>query len=336
MTPAKLNVMFAFYPYGGNGGCANEHPNIRSWFAQTISVCNSDPRIGKVSASDYSDTPIPMMRNRSVCEARDVGADVLVMIDSDQHPDLYVGLSPEFLPFFSSSFDFLYSRKMKGLCTTIGAPYCGPPPSECVYVFRWANNESYNPNTDHHIEMYGREEAAIMSGIQPCAALPTGCIMFDMEMFNVTDPKHEYHSLLKQYGSKHVAAALTKPWFYYEYKDIYQAYKASTEDVTASRDMVLCSYAKLGYNTLFANWDSWAGHWKPKCVGKPIGLSSESINCKYASAVAAGRKDHHTMMDIGTMNFGKTALDVAKRGGLLYNSKKMAVNDTLEIENAVS
>ena len=327
MTPAKLNVFFAFYPYGGNGGCANEHPNIRSWFAKTMTYCNHDKRIGNITACDYSDTPIPMMRNRSVCEARDVGADVLVMVDSDQHPDLYIGEDPTAVPFFSSCFDFLYERKMKGLCTTIGAPYCGPPPSECVYVFRWANSESKNPNIDHHIEMFGREEAAIMTGIQECAALPTGCIMFDMEMFNVTDPKHEYHRLLNKYGSAQVAKELTKPWFYYEYKDIYQAYKASTEDVTASRDMLLCARAKLGYNTLFAQWSSWAGHWKPKCVGKPIALSAESINEKYAAAVLTGHKDRHHMMNISQVNFGKTA--IAVQATKVYNG---AVNDAITPE----
>ncbi len=329
MTPAKLNVFFSFFPYGGNGGCATEHPNIRSWFAQTITYCNQDNRIGKITACDYSDTPIPMMRNRAVCEARDVGSDVLVMVDSDQHPDLYLGQDPTAVPFFQSSFDFLYERKIKGLCSTIGAPYCGPPPSECPYIFRWANDESNNPNDGHHIEMYGREEASIMTGIQHCAALPTGCIMFDMKLFEVTDPKHEYDHLLKRFGSHEIAKNLTKPWFYYEYKDIYQAYKASTEDVTASRDMLLCAHARLGYACLFVQWSSWAGHWKPKCVGKPISLSSESINDKYTAAVLGGRKDRHHMMDISLMNASLPAVAVAHKKRTVYNG---TVDDTITLE----
>jgi hypothetical protein len=327
MTPLKLNVMFSFFPYGGNGGCANEHPNIRSWFATTLTACNKDQRIGEIIARDYSDTPIPMMRNRAVVEARTAKADVLVMVDSDQHPDLYLGQEVSAEPFFESSFDFLYKRKCKGLVTTIGAPYCGPPPGECVYVFKWENYESANPNVDHRLEMYGRDEASIMSGIHPAAALPTGCIMFDMEMFNVTDPHHEYVALMKRYGDKRLAEAMTKPWFYYEYKDIYQSEKASTEDVTASRDMVLCAYAKLGYNTMFANWNAWAGHWKPKCVGKPVSLSSDSINSKYAAAVHSGRKDHHTMMDIGQLNFDKTV--IAEKNGKAYN--RAVINDNIVV-----
>lgn len=324
MTPAKLHVFFAFYPYGGNGASSSEHPNIRSWFAATVTACNADPRISHITARDFSDTPIPMMRNRSVLEAREVGADVIVMIDSDQHPDLYNGVEATAKPFFESSFDFLYKRRMEGKATCIGAPYCGPPPGECPYVFRWDDNETNNPNVDHHIEMYDRATASQMQGIHPCAALPTGCIMFDMELFNVTDPKHEYAALLAKYQDPEIAKLLTKPWFYYEYEDIYAGKKASTEDVTATRDMVLCALAKLGYNVMFANWDAWAGHWKPKCVGKPVLLSSDSINQKYMEAVLSGRQKYRQIMNIGQQN--------ANVGHIVDASppkRIVAINDTI-------
>lgn len=295
MTPAKLNVFFAFYPYGGNGATSSEHPNIRNWFAKTVTYCKQDPRIGEIFTRDFSDTPITMTRNESVLSARKAGADVLVMIDSDQELDLYVGIEDSAKDFFPSSFDFVYERKMKGLVSAIGAPYCGPPPHESVYIFKWCNDESSHPNTDHKLSMYSREEGAVLAGIQPAAALPTGCIMFDMTLFDITDPKHEYQRLLARYGDAKIARALTNSWFYYEWEDIYCAKKASTEDVTVSRDMVLCAYAKLGYNSLFCNWDAWAGHWKPKCVGKPVLLTSESINDKYREAVLSGRRPNHKL-----------------------------------------
>lgn len=141
-----------------------------------------------------------------------------------------------------------------------------------------------------------------MTGIHPCAALPTGCIMFDMDLFEVTDPKHEYAALLKKHGNRQIAMALTRPWFYYEYDDIYQAKKASTEDVTATRDMLLCAYARLGYNVLFANWDAWAGHWKPKCVGKPVLLPSNTVHAKYAEAILSGRKEGHGFLNLEEIN----------------------------------
>jgi hypothetical protein len=176
--------------------------------------------------------------------------------------------------------------------------------------------------------MYSREEGALAAGIQPCAALPTGCIMFDMEIFNVTDPKHEFEAMFKKYGDKRVALAMTRPWFYYEWRDFYQAEKISTEDVTASRDMVLCAYAKLGYNTMFCNWDAWAGHWKPKCVGKPVMLNSDDIHAKYAEAVLSGRKTDHKMRDMAELNRGRTAIGIAHPSVKVYNGQT-ALNDTI-------
>ncbi len=327
MPALKLNVGFSFFPYGGNGGISSEHPSIRAWFAATIAKCKSDSRIGDIVTKDYADTPITMMRNRAVLDARKAGCDVLVMVDSDQHPDLYLGIINRAVPFFDSSCDFLYERKRRGLVTTIGAPYCGPPPQECVYVFRWTSKESQNPNIDCSLAMYSREEACAMTGIQPAAALPTGLIMFDMEVFNVTDPVHEFNALRKKYPLN-AATALTRPWFYYEYEDIYAAVKASTEDVTASRDMNLVAAAKLGYSPCYANWEAWAGHWKPKCVGMPILLTSEMINSKYAEAVLSGREQGKYMMDITTMNAAKSPVALVQPAKTVYNG---AVNDTIAL-----
>jgi hypothetical protein len=326
MIPAKLNVFFAFYPYGGNGATSSEHPNIRNWFAKTVHYCKNDPRIGEISTRDFSDTPITMTRNQSVLVARNLKADVIVMVDSDQQLDLYGGIEDGAKDFFPSSFDFLYERKQKGLVSVIGAPYCGPPPSECVYIFKWCNEETGHPNVDHRLAMYSREEGALASGIQPVAALPTGCIMFDMSMFDLTDPKIEYQALLKKHGDAKIARALTNPWFYYEWKDIYCGEKVSTEDVTVSRDMVLCAYAKLGYNSLFCNWDAWAGHWKPKCVGKPVLLTSESVNDKYREAVFSCRKPNHKMMTLSQSG----VVGVAKPRSSCYNNIS-AVNDAISL-----
>jgi hypothetical protein len=194
--------------------------------------------------------------------ARDYGVDVLVMVDSDMKPDV-LGGQPGSQPFFKSSFDFLVNHYAKGpVC--IGAPYCGPPPMENVYVFRWNNWASENPNPDFQLEMYDRHTAVKLAGIQECAALPTGLIMYDMRCFALTEPKTESD----------------KPWFYYEWKDKYHADKASTEDVTQTRDLSLVGTQRLGYNPVFCNWDAWAGHWKPKCVSKPQVISASGISEK--------------------------------------------------------
>jgi hypothetical protein len=256
----KFNVGICTFSYGGNGGISSEVPDIREWMTPLVAEVRQDPRIANVKIWNLSDTPITMTRNRAVLMARDYGCDVLVMVDSDMKPDMYM---PDAKPFFQSSFDFLVDHYAKGP-VVIGAPYCGPPPVECVYVFRWQNQQSEHANPDYQLEMYDRNTAAKMAGIQECAALPTGLIMYDMRAFEITEPK----------------GPNDKPWFYYEWSDQYAAHKSSTEDVTMTRDLSLAGARLLGYNPVFCNWDAWAGHWKPKCVGKPQFIAAKDISEK--------------------------------------------------------
>lgn len=256
----KFSVGFCTFSYGGNGGISSEVPDIREWAVPLVGEIAKDPRVEQIRMWNLADTPITMTRNRCVLMAREFKVDVLVMIDSDMKPDLYAG-QPGAKPFFQSSFDFLVNHYPKGPCV-IGAPYCGPPPMESVYVFRWQSMQSEHPNPDFQLEMYDRHTAAKLGGIQECAALPTGLIMYDMRAFDLTEPKKE--------GDK--------PWFFYEWTDLYQSQKASTEDVTNTREISLAGTQKLGYNPVFCNWDAWAGHWKPKCVGKPQYISAGNIS----------------------------------------------------------
>lgn len=259
----KFSVGLVVFPYGGNGSTSSEVPDVREWMLPTVLEASRDPRISGIRVWNISNTPITMTRNLAVVQARQQGIDILVMIDSDMRPDLYVGQDPLAKPWFKSSFDFLVEHYHRGP-VAIGAPYCGPPPVECVYVFRWQNMQNEHPNPDFQLEMYDRHTATKMTGIQECAALPTGLIMYDMRCFDLTEPK----------------TANDKPWFYYEWKDIYASEKASTEDVTQTRDLSLTCAKKLGYNPVFCNWDAWAGHWKPKCVGKPVVISAGGVSEK--------------------------------------------------------
>lgn len=289
MTPAKLNVLFAFFPYGGNGGVSSEHPSIRDWWGKLTPKLLVDPRVGKFWNLDYCDTPVTMTRNAAAEDARKLGADLLFMIDSDQHPDLYLGADPLAKPFWDTSFDFLYERRLRGLKTVVGAPYCGPPPHECVYVFRWVTHESDKPDTDVRLEMWSREDAAFRAGIGPAAALPTGMILFDTAVFDVIKP----------------------PYFYYEYEGDGpqcphcgcgrpgpQSRKASTEDVTATRDILLFGREELGDDVLFCNWDAWAGHYKPKCVGKPRPITTDQVGQKYRDAVLRNRRSDERLVNV--------------------------------------
>lgn len=259
----KFNVGFCTFSYGGNGGIASEVPAIREWMVPLVADLAKDERVANIRIWNIADTPVTMSRNKAVLDARQFGLDVLVMIDSDMTPDLYLGVDPAAKPFFQSSFDFLVKHYHLGPCV-IGAPYCGPPPHECVYVFEWRNLRTDSVNPDFQLKMYERSQAAKMAGIQECAALPTGLIMYDMRAFEVTEPKNK--------GDK--------PWFYYEFPDIYESQKASTEDVTMTRDLSLVGTQKLGYNPVMCNWDAWAGHHKPLVVGKPSYVPAKDISSK--------------------------------------------------------
>lgn len=275
----KLSVGVVFFSYGGNGGISSEHPDLREWFTPIAVNASRDQRIERLHVWTLADTPITMTRNRAVIQAREMGLDVLVMVDSDMKPDADAG-QPGAKPFFDSSFEYIYNNYEKGP-VVIGVPYCGPPPHECVYVFRWQNRETGGLNPDYQLEMIDRHTAVKMAGIQECAALPTGLIMYDMRCFELTEPKEE--------GDK--------PWFYYEF-DLYGAQKQSTEDVTNTRDISLVGIQKLGYNPVMCNWDAWAGHWKPKCVGKPVVIDAAGVSKKLTEAAKAGHDSNTKIVDI--------------------------------------
>lgn len=277
----KFKVGICTFSYGGNGGISSEVPDIREWAVPLVAEVAKDDRISDVRMWNLADTPITMTRNRAVLQAREHGIDILVMVDSDMKPDMYVGSDPLAKPFFQSSLDFIINHYHKGP-VVVGVPYCGPPPSECVYVFRWNNQQTGHPNPDFQLEMYDRHTAVKMAGIQECAALPTGLIMYDMRCFELTEPKKP---------GDH-------PWFYYEWTDIYASAKASTEDVTNTRDLSLVGTQKLGYNPVFCNWDAWAGHWKPKCVGKPAFIEPSGVCAKLKESWEAGYDGSTKLIDL--------------------------------------
>lgn len=276
-TPRRLKVMFAFPSYGGNGGISSEVPDVRKWMCRILPGVKEDERIvDPIAEITLGDTPITMVRNRFVVEARKVGADVLVMCDSDMNP-LKHAHEKDWKEFFQSSFDFLYSHYDKGPCV-IGAPYCGPPGDvgENVYVFRWMSFGDKETTPVFRLEQMTRAEAAKSRGIQPVAALPTGLIMYDMRAFELTEPKGLTRRQIVDKIYEHevtrdeAMTLLRQGWFYYEWTDASASQKGSTEDVTNTRDISLAGMVKLGYNPMYCNWDSPVGHWKPWCVsGRP-------------------------------------------------------------------
>jgi hypothetical protein len=315
MQKAKLKILFAQFAYAGNGGVATVLPHYVPWFAKVYKQLSADPRVEQVAIKQYGDIPLDIERNRVVFDAKQHGFDVIVMLDSDNVPDLYLGHRSDAKSFIETSFNFLYEREIRGIPTVVCAPYCGPPPhptkggSENVYVFFATHDEGDDSKPDFvgriKFEAYSREHAAIMRGIQVCAAGPTGCIMYSTSAFDLM-PVHKQtkdeilDDLLAGKISKDRAKQLInmESWFYYESPDGLRTSKASTEDVTNTREIQMAGVQKHGEPVVFCNWDAWAGHFKPKCVGAPSTLKIESVSNLFREAVANNISSQDQAMDI--------------------------------------
>lgn len=235
----RRSLMIAQFP--GNGTTAWQ---VARYVANLTAHLENDPRINRVEMWDLADTPITMSRNRALLAAEKAGIDYLLMIDSDMVPDMYPAGEHGIKPFFQSTLDFMLAHN--GPCV-VAAPYCGPPPNECVYVFQWVNFANDDPGFS--IQMYERSEATKLEGIQRAAALPTGLILIDMRAVEL----------------------LPHPRFYYEWKDETESQKASTEDVVFTRDLTCVGVP------VYCNWDAWAGHIKTKVVGRPEIMSPNAV-----------------------------------------------------------
>ncbi len=293
--PEPVKVLIARFP-GGN----SENPDVTDWLVHTVCAMKEDIRVSDIFHWRRDDTPVDMSRNNAVELAKTSGADLLLMVDNDMKPDAYLpsntnglGKDSRALPFWLSSFNFAWDHRFhKGPCV-IFAPYCGPPPHENVYVFHWTNMESGAPmDQDMSLSQYGREWATEMTGIRETAAGPTGLILIDMDVFKELEP----------------------PYFYYEWTDKNHQQKASTEDVTFTRDVSLRGIP------IYCNWDTWAGHWKRKCVGRPIPITSKQISEQFTNTILrkhlnVDRAVGEEFVMVGGGADGKSKKDVRDQAG---------------------
>lgn len=240
----KKNVLFARFPYK-----AVEHPDTVDWLIRAVKAAKEDQRIDQIHVARFDDTPITMTRNACIERAKRENVDYLLMIDSDMSPDL-----PGQKPFWETAFHHLYNHEGPAV---IAAPYVGPPPHCNVYVFQWIALMNGNPNPDLKLEQFTREEAERLYGITEVAALPTGLMLLDMRGIEKLKP----------------------PYFYYEYTDEFESRKASTEDVTFTRDISLAGVP------CYCAWDCWAGHWKAFRGDKPRTIQVENIRHQFVGAI---------------------------------------------------
>lgn len=247
--PAKVFV--CRFPYGNS-----ESPDVSDWLLATLPEILSDPRVEDYRVARIDDTPVSMTRNAAARAAMDWGADVLLLLDNDMRPDYLLrddADDPAVKPFWKTAFDFWWSHP--GACM-VGAPYCCGGVVEEPLVFRWSAKRSPDEGHGYKIQRYGRDECQHLSGVQRVGALPTGLLLVDTKVF----------------------AQMPMPWFYYEYVDESCTEKASTEDVTFTRDAVMQGIP------IYCAWDCWAGHWKRKLVGKPESVNIASVPHKFRKA----------------------------------------------------
>jgi len=298
MVVQKVDVLIAMFSYAGNGGVSAILPEIAFWHTETAMKMKADPRIGRMVTRRYGDIPLTMERNRVVKDAKEGGFDIIVMLDSDNVPDGYLGKRPWAQPFWDSSFDFAFERLMRGIPSVVCAPYCGPPPhpvnggEENVYVFHATNDRSDEGAPGYRFEAYSRQHAAQMRGIQEISAGPTGVILYTTSAFDLMPidrrPMSEILADLVA-GTINPVEAERKlkmqSWFWYEFTDQYQTQKASTEDVTNTREIQMAGLAKYKEPIVFCNWNAWALHGKPKYVGMPEPVRMESVSSVFQEAV---------------------------------------------------
>lgn len=267
MTPRKLKLRITTYPYSGNStGSSLTWPTAEYLIKLAVHLKTNkelQERLSDTEIAKYCDTPVTAVRNKAVAEAQRDGVDVLMMLDSDMHPDVHFGEHPDAVPFFDTAFNKIYEHYEKGPLV-IGAPYGGSPPHENMFVFKWAANGNLGEEGGFELRQYTREEARELGGIHEVDALPTGLILYDVRAFDYIEP----------------------PYFRYEWSDETESEKASTEDVQNTRDIAAGVIAQLGYNPLLCTWSSWAGHIKNWTVKKPHKFDAHTVNETLQRAMA--------------------------------------------------
>ncbi len=110
---------------------------------------------------------------------------------------------------------------------------------------------------------FTREEAAVRTGVERVAALPTGCLLVDLRAFDLLPP----------------------PWFHYEYADPpFNTALASTEDVVCTRNADWVGVPQ------YCAWDCWAAHVKTLEIRRPRLCPVDSVPRAVWDAWRAGAK----------------------------------------------
>lgn len=231
-------LMIARFP-----GSHWEHSDNVDWLNRTVLWAKDQPWL-EVMVWKGIGTPISVMRNKAIKEARANRCDYLLMVDDDMKPDME-GEKP-FLP---TVLDWLYYKGVPPC--VVGAPYCGGAPNRDVQVFKPGMDQVQGSTAG--LIRYERHEAAWKTEIEQVGCIGTGLLFIDLRCLHAIRP----------------------PYFFYEYTDDEQTAWKSTEDVPFSRDLALAGVP------VFCAWGSWAGHWKPELVGRPQRVTPEEVTKRF-------------------------------------------------------
>lgn len=319
MTPRKYKLAIGRFPYGGKGATTSEIAEVGTYLFQLGAKLARFDRIEpNVAMFTHADTPITLTRNQTIMEAHRAGADLLLMLDSDNAPDLYFGVDAGVPRFFDTAFEILDRNFDSGPCI-LYAPYCGPPPhpieggEEVPFVFKWHTTKSGPGNRFGKLALMSREEAAVRGGYEKVPAGATGLMLIDMRAFNFT----AVPDLQK----------INPPWFDYEWGDPpFNTKKATTEDVFFTRNATMAGIP------VYVLWDCWAGHSKPEMVGKPVVIHSDTINAMYREAVLRGARSDEKQIQL---NPESTPIEIGPDGGGDGQALKSITTNDMEYRKGV-
>jgi hypothetical protein len=218
-----------------------EHPDVRLWSIGAVNWLSREGLLKDLHLHTNNNNRIYAARNSAVEEAKARKCDFLLFCDPDMRPDACLDVhgpnNPDLRswarPFLQSSMELMHNE----YCGVIGAPAVTGPPDCKVNVFVQRHDQSFSRIT--------REEYA---QVEPCfmqvAAIGTGLMLIDMEVFNVLKPPYFADQLNPTPGDPHT-------------------------DVLKSQDSVFCLKCNEAKIPVFANFFSPAGHHKTDCYLPP-------------------------------------------------------------------
>lgn len=211
-----------------------EHPDVRRWAVAASLILNASPVVGRVHMFDVCSSRIILNRNTTIQAAKKRNCRWVLMCDPDMSPDVYAGSIEGQREFLLPSLAWArlwYHQHGRGC--VVGAPASCGPPSFKLNIF--------GITAEGEMKQLEENDLPAEPSFEAIAAIGTGLILIDMKVFD----------------------HLPVPYFNDEYRDREMTQVATGQDIYFGRE---CNRHGI---SVFANWYSWAGHWKTCCLGRP-------------------------------------------------------------------